>query len=348
MAIGAGLAAQVGIANETTPNTPVAVTTFTKFLTETLEARPNFVQGAGLGGALLIEEAARRYLVSQDAGGGVTFEVPNKGLGKWMQAMMGSYSTATTQLGASAAYQQIHNVGSTDGKSFTLQKGIPDIAGTVNPLTLAGCKVMDWTLTSSPNAIATLALTIDAQSVQPTGAGALGLQTASYSASTALYTFNELQAQTFAAYTTAAGLWTPTSPTEYKIRNLTLKGGQPKDNTRWVSNTTTKAEQVVNNWQPVTGTLDIDFGVGASAMAWYNQFVGNSSIGLQLTFTGPLIASTYFNTLQFTMPAIFLEQGTTPQVSGPGVVSASIPFTALSDASGNALQSQIISTDTTV
>jgi len=346
MAIGAGLAAQVGIANETVVNTPVAVTVFTEFDPgETLEARPNFAQGTGLRAGGLTPRSARRILTGLDAGGDISFDVPNKGLGKWVQAMMGSYSTSATQLSASAAWQQIHNLGSADGKSFTLQKGVPSIDGTVNPLTFGGCKLTSWELTSGPNSIAKLKCTVDAMSVQPTGAGALALQTASYSASTGMFAFHQLTVQTFSAYTVVSGLWTPTTPVSMGVvRNFSLKGGQPKETTRWQAGSTTKAEALVNDFQPITGQIDVDF----ASMALYNQFVANTGQGIVATFTGPIIASTFANTLQFIMPAAFLEQGSTPKVADNGVVTVQYPITALDDGTNGALQVQIISTDTTV
>lgn len=344
MGAGAGLAAQFGIANETVVNTPVAVTTFTEGSSEGVVARPNFAQGLGLAGGALVAEAARRALVSMDGGGPFTFDLPTKGLGKWMQAAMGSYTTTATMI-AGSAFQQIHNLGVADGKTFTYQKGCPSIDGTVNPLTFGGCKLVDWTVTSAPNAIANIQATIDAMSVAPTGAGALALQSASYAATTAMYAFNQATVSTFAAYTTVSNLLTPTTPTAVpNVRNISIKGGQPKDVTRWVAGSTTKAEALVNDFQPITGQLDIDF----ASMALYNQFVANTSVGIQINFTGSLIGGSNFFLLQFTMPACFLEAGSTPQVGGPGIITVSYPFTALRDSNGNALQVQIVSTDTTV
>jgi hypothetical protein len=339
MPLGAGLAGQIGIANETTPNTPVAVTTFTEFNAgETLEARPNFAQGVGLRAGGLVPRSARRVLTGQDAGGDVTIDVPTKGLGKWIQACLGSYATAATQIGGTAAWQQIHNLASADGKTFTCQKGVPSIDGVVNPLTFGGCKVTSWELTSAPNAIAKLKATIDAMSVAPTGAGPLGLQTASYTASTGLFAFHQLTVQTFSALTVVSGLWTPTTPASIGVvRNVSLKGGQPKDTARWQAGSTTKAEALVNDFQPITGQLDIDF----ASMALYTQFVAN-------TVTGANIAGANNYMLQFILPAVFWEQGSTPKVASNGVVTVAYPFTALDDGTNGALQCQIVSTDTTV
>jgi len=347
MAIGAGIAAQVGIANETVVNTPVAVTVFTAFTSEGLDRRPNTVQGLGLSAGALIEDVARFQEVSHDAGGPLQFNIPTKGFGKYAQAMMGSYATTATLL-AGSAYQQIHNSGSADGKTFTCQVGAPSIDGVVNPKTLSGCKVNDWTLTAAPNGIVDLALTVDAMDIAPTGAGALALQTASYAAGAGLFGFNQVTFSTFAAYTTVAGLWTPTTPSTVVARNITFKGGQPKDNTRWGSGSSVKAEALVNDYQPITAQIDIDFGLGATPMGYYNQFAAATSIGVQINCTGTLIGGTNNYLLQLTGPAAIIETGATPKVTGPGIITVSYALKFKRDSLGNGLQMQIVSTDTSV
>lgn len=348
MGAGAGLAAQVGIATEAVVGTPVAVTTFTRFNPgETLERRPNFVQGKGLpassGG--LAPLAARRLETSHDAGGGIQIDAPTKGLGKWLQHMLGSYAATAAQIAATTAYRQIHNLAVPDGKTFTLQKGVPSTDGTLNPLTFSGCKILDWTLTSGPNAIATIDLTIDAIDVQPSGAGPLGLQTASYDATTGEFAFHQLQVAIASAMTVVSGLWTPTAPASPGVvRQVSLKGGFPRDNTRWQAGSTTKAEALANDYQPITGQLDVDF----ASMALYNEFATNVSTVLQFTFLGALIAAGNFYTLQFTMPAAFLESGSSPKVASNGVVTSSYPFTALDDGVNGVLQVEFISTDATI
>jgi len=83
-------------------------------------------------------------------------------------------------------------------------------------------------------------------------------------------------------------------------------------------------------------------------MALYTQFAANTSTGIQINCTGSLIGGANYFLLQFTAPAGFLESGSTPKVTGPGVITVSYPLTFLRDATGNALQIQIVSTDTSV
>lgn len=342
--VGSGLAAQIGIVKESVVNTPVAVTAFNPFLSETLQARPNFAQDMGLAAGAFVPLAGRRILTSLDGGGDVTFNLASKGAGRWMQACMGSTPSAT-QISTSGVYAQIHNIGSPDGASYTIQKGMPEIGGTVDPLTFSGSKVTAWELSCAPNGLLQLKVTVDSMNVQPTGAGALGLQTASYPA-TSNWGFNNVTVQTFSAYTTVSGQLTPTTPASIGIvRNISLKGGQPKKTDRWQAGSVTKAEALINDWQIPTGQLDIDY----ASTALYADFVGNTSIGLAITATGPIIGTSGTNTalIQFVMPAVYLEQGSTPQAAGPDVITVSYPFSVLSDGT-NSMQCVIQSTDAAV
>ncbi|HEX5347851.1 MAG TPA: phage tail tube protein [Pseudonocardiaceae bacterium] len=346
MAIGSGLAGQLGIKTEVTPGTPVAVDQFTRFDPgETLQRRPNFAQHVGLAAGALVPPSSGRYEVSHDAGGDVTFDVPMRGMGRWVQPMFGSTATPV-QILSTTAYRQIHNLGSSDGKTFTLQKGVPRRDGTVEPFTFAGCKITQWALTAAANGLVKIKMTVDAVDVSTSAAGGVStLQAASYSLAPSLFTFLNMTVSLATAYTTVSGLWTPTSPTAIGIiRGLTLNGGQPKDVAAWQAGSATKAEQLVNDYQTPTGSVDVDF----ASRSLFDQFAGNTSTVLQINLTGPDAGGGNPYLLQFTLPAAFLESGSTPQIASNGVVTVSYPFAGLADASGNALQAQIVSTDTSI
>jgi len=61
---------------------------FTPFTNAPFDRRPNFAQGLGLSAGALVADAARRLEVSHDAGGPLQFNIPTKGAGKYVQAMM--------------------------------------------------------------------------------------------------------------------------------------------------------------------------------------------------------------------------------------------------------------------
>ena len=84
MALGAGLSATLGIATETVVGTPVTVTRFLEFDSETLQMKKHTVQGAGLRGGL-VKRAQRRFVVAREAGGDIMLDAPTAGLGLVLQ-----------------------------------------------------------------------------------------------------------------------------------------------------------------------------------------------------------------------------------------------------------------------
>ncbi|MCU1418731.1 MAG: hypothetical protein JWP32_2905 [Schumannella sp.] len=163
MAVGSGLSATFGIATETTPGVPVAVTRFAEFDSETLSSKKHTVQGAGLRGGGLVKRGARRQVVGREAGGDVSFDIATNGFGLFLQHMLGSFSTTPTSLGG-GLFRQVHNVGSLQGKAFTTQIVKPDTSGVLAPeaFTYPGCKVVDWEISAQQNAEVKLKLSIDA------------------------------------------------------------------------------------------------------------------------------------------------------------------------------------------
>src|SRR5579864_2119849 len=136
MALGAGLAAQAGIATETTSGTQLAVTRFLEFNSETMAMAKNVVQGVGLrapatgsgggpaAGSSLFERSSRRVVGSWEAKGGINFDIPFSGLGLYLEHMMGAFTPGTTggtsnplvvQQGATAAWLQTYAPGSLAG-----------------------------------------------------------------------------------------------------------------------------------------------------------------------------------------------------------------------------------------
>ena len=173
------------------------------------------------------------------------------------------------------------------------------------------------------------------------------LQTASYSASTGMYSFKDRhRLLLFGAHRRlwhldtddpdASGEWSATSASRPGSRK-TPPGGLPRSQT--------KAEALVNNFQPITGQLDVDY----ADNSLYTPFSTNAATGLIISFVGGIAGrpSIHF-TLNLVMPAAFFESGSTPKVTGPGIVTVSYPFTALDDGTNGALQALFISTDTTI
>jgi hypothetical protein len=163
MAVGAGLSASLGIATETTVGTPVPVTRFIEFDSESVSLKKNMAQGVGLRQGGLVPRAARRVNTGRSVNGDLDFGVATNGFGLLLTHMLGSFGTTPTSIGG-GLFRQVHNIGSLQGKSFTTQIVRPDTTGvlTQNAFTYPGCKVTDWEVSVATNAEVKAKLTIDA------------------------------------------------------------------------------------------------------------------------------------------------------------------------------------------
>lgn len=347
MSIGSGLSAQVGFATETTVGTAVPVTRFFPFTSESLKLKRTVKQGSGLRSGAQVDLASRRVFTTIDVNGDVSLDFPSKGAGLLLQHMLGSFAATAVQQGATAAYKQVHIIGATTGKTLTIQKGVPRTDGVIEPFTYPGSKVQGWELACAIGDIAKLKLTIDAANELTTATTPAGpaLATSSYTAANAAFNFTQGALLSGGTVSQAAGVWSVTGGTAVAaVRAVTVKGTTPLASGRYFLGSQTKAEQIQNAMLQIGGTLDLEF----SSRAVYDQYRADGSAALQLTFTGPVIGSPYNSTLQFLFPIAFLEDGTTPAVGGPDIVSIQVPFTALTDDVSPALQVTYISTDTAV
>jgi hypothetical protein len=140
MAIGSGLAASLGLAEESVYGTYTAPTRHLEFSKEDLKKIKTTVQGGGLAAGRFAQLGSRRVLTTVSGGGTVDLEVTNKGYGLIIEHLLGSSATAVQQA-ATTAYLQAHTIGDNIGKYLSVQKGVPDTGGTVRPYTFLGGKV---------------------------------------------------------------------------------------------------------------------------------------------------------------------------------------------------------------
>jgi hypothetical protein len=163
MATGSGLSSSVGFAAETTYGVPVAATRFFEFDSESLQIKKTPIQGTGLRGGAYLAAASRRSTGTRTADGDVTMDVPSNGLGLLLSHMLGSTATATSIGGG--LYQQVHGVGTLNGRSLTTQivRAATDGDLTSAAFTYPGCKVTGWEFSVASSAELKLKLTLDAR-----------------------------------------------------------------------------------------------------------------------------------------------------------------------------------------
>ena len=327
MAYGTGLDGSIGFGTETTWGTAVTPTKFLPLTSEAIKYRPKRAFSTGLrGGAAPMASSSSYRTLWADAGGPFTVDVTNKSMGIPFKAMLGS--SASTNSGA--AYTWTYTMGTTL-PSFTTQVGRASTDGTVNKFTYAGCKITDWELSLDTSALFSLTATLDAKSE---ASATSGLTSPSYASALETFAFIDSNVLTLDGSTVAA------------VNKITIKGQNPLAAERvFLGNSGAKAEQVVNGWRAITGTIEADF---TSKAALYDSFVSKTELSMIFTLTSstviPTTATPY--SCSFSIPALYLE-GETPSTSGPDVLRMSIPFVAFYDDTNSPITITYVTADTT-
>ena len=292
MAIGSGIGSQLGIATETTFNTPVTVSTFYEFTNESINYNKNISVGLGLRAGGQVARSGRRVVTTSDATGDINLDLPTKGLGLLLSyAMGGTVQTSGT-----------YTLGDVYGKSFTAQVGVPQYGGTVTPKTIAGCKISSFEISAAQSAIATGRFTIDGASFTTS----TSLATASFPSNNSVFHF-------------AQGAITVDGSSVANIKDFTLSVDNVLKTDRFnLGSAGVKAEQIINGFRAITGSITAEF-TDTTLLA---KFLADTSAALVLTFTGPSSS-----VLSITLPAVKFD-GEAPQVGGPEVIDINFTFQA--------------------
>lgn len=327
MAIGSGLGGQIMTAEETTYGTGVTPDRAYEFLSESLERNNRTLVSNGIrSGTRNLRRGSKRVLVGHDGSGDINLEVTRTGFGRWFKHGMGGASTITQQA-ATAAYLQVHPLGDLTGRYQTVQKGVPQTDGTVKPFTFLGGKITSFELSGSVDEILQFTASMDFRSV--TTATALASPTFSnakvFHWGQAAITLNGVDVAAVTGHSISVNNNVNTE--RYYMGQAGLK-----------------SEPLPNDFPEVTGTLDAEF---VSQATMYDAYAADTSLALVITYTGDNIASTYDEKLTITVPLIKLG-GDTPKLSGPEVVTQSVPFEGLYDGTNAGMTISYMSTDTLI
>lgn len=128
------------------------------------------------------------------------------------------------------------------------------------------------------------------------------------------------------------------------VRSIKIggKSGLKTDNF-FLGSGTTKGEQNQNAYNALTGTIDVEFG----SRALYDQYRSDTPSALELQFVGPNVptTSTPFS-LDVVLPQTWIEDGTSPNVQGPDVLTMTAPITATANDVDPVIQVTYVSSDT--
>lgn len=323
-----GLGSQIAFATETTYGTIVTPNRFFEFRGEGINLQNQYLQSQQLRAGRMFTNSGRRVITVRDAAGTVDFEVPNQSFGTILNQLHGNTVTPVQQ-GVTTAYKQTHDIGTTDStaKSLTCQVGRPTTAGVVTPFTYSGGKVIGLTLSCSINEWLTANLQLDFKDEAVTTPA---LTTAVYPTALRGFTF-------------VGGSLTLGGTAVAQVRAATIPLTQAMDTGRWYFGANRKAAPLLNSYQSANASMDVDF----ADLTLYNQYLSGTPATLVLDFVGNVISGTYNEELKITIDQAQVV-GDTPNASGPGILTQTVPFVALDGGTNPPVRVELTSVDTAI
>lgn len=174
------MAGQVGWKSESTYGTGVVVDTFMPVNSADMSIDEGYLRSAAIRAGRRTRDPGR--LGAKTIGGSVEMELPNTSIASLLLHLFGAVSTT-----GAGPYEHTFTPGAHLGKSLTLQVGIEDSAGTVQPFTLTGTKVGGWNIACSVGELATLSFDYSSRDYATDTA----LATATYASGLTPFTFIE-------------------------------------------------------------------------------------------------------------------------------------------------------------
>lgn len=293
MATGSGIAAQLMLAEEVTWGTAVTPTRAYELRSESIGHEVGRIESAGIRSEQRVMRSEDWLGGAEKIAGSVELELSTKNWALLFKHMFGSVVTA-----GSGPYTHTATPGTLTGKGLTVQVGRPDVAGTVQSFTYAGCKVAGWELSCDAGSEDPALVSLDLVGKSETTATALA--TPSYTASNALFGWPHL-AVTIAG---SAVSW----------RSFRLRGANPLKDDRYTGGAATVDEPLENDLRTYEGSVTLDF----SGLTQYNRFVNGTEAAMVATFTRGSDA------IAITINCRF--DGVPPAVNSRDLLQVEIPF----------------------
>jgi hypothetical protein len=308
----------IGFIPEVTYKTGLTPTRWVEYLDESLDWAKTIKQGKGLRVGGRVARSGRRVITSAMGKGDISLEATSKGLGLWWQALLGA---GTSTLVSASTYQQLFTIGDVP-TSLTIQKGLPELGGTVDAYTFLGCMIDSWEFDFPNDDIATCKATVNA--------GDLAVATAyaapSYPTAPNLFHFSNVSYSSGAltAPTTTALAAGATPLTDIRGGSVVVNNNL---NIRLNGGGAGRQSKPPLGLRTITGKLDVEY----DSTTWRDSVIGDTPLNLIVTYTAGALG-TGFETLQLVLPEIKLD-GELAKTNGTDLIVQSCTFEGLDNLS---------------
>lgn len=293
----AGLNAQIGFVAETSYGTAVAVNRFFPLVDESMTDEPERLESDGIIAGARVLRSEQWEAGGHTVGGDIGMELWQQNTALLFEHMLGTITSSFT----SGVGTHTVTLGDLTGKSLTAQIGKPTVSNTVVPFTYAGVKVQSWEIGLSVGEIATLGMTLIAQT-ETTGTA---LETASF-ITDAARPFTYVQ----------GGV--SISGADTCVREISIECENNLTDDRQCIGQDFIDEPVEMDLREVTGTMTLEF----TSTEQYQRYLDGDELALVLSLSASSSA-------QATITMNVRYDGETPQVGGKDLVIQDIPYKAI-------------------
>jgi hypothetical protein len=317
----------IGIEGTATYGTYAPPTRAYEFTGEGLDYNPERINSAAWQAGQRVISSSRWKPGQVAVAGNVDLEVASKNFGIWFKHALGACTTTTT---GTITPTKLHTctLGDLLGLSMTVQVGIEDTGGTVNPLSFLGCKVNTLDFKCAVGELLTISVGLIGQDMVTNQS----LGTAGYADSPELFSFVE-------GTLAVAGTGGTANPIPVRDFSMSINNQLPTDD--YILGSALMREPTEPALREITGTMDADF---ASLME-FNRFKNANEATLTALFkTSTAIETGLYP--QVLITANVRYDGETPKVSGVEQTRQPIAYTVTAPASGEPISVAYQSSDT--
>lgn len=310
----------IGAKKETSYGVPVVVDRFLEFTEESLDFERTIVQGEGMRPGSRVARSGRNVITRHGATGDIGLEVPTRGLGFFLEAMLGTGASAEVETGL---YQQLFTLQKTDFQpSLTIQKGIPRLgADTIDAYTVHGAVCSGFEISLGNSELLTISSSWTARELVTDVAYA----TPSYPTGTELFSFVDGSLVVGGSVTVPTSTALASGGTAVaNVRDFSFGAEQGHDGEGYnIGGLGKRTRPPAVGLASLTGSLTAEY----DSTTFRDAVRDRTSMALVATFEGPSdITSGNPAVLQIVVPDIRFE-GELPKANGGDVITQSLEFT---------------------
>lgn len=300
---------------ETTYKTGVVGDRSFEFVDESLGWNKNIKQGQGLRAGTRVARSARRVVPTAEGKGDWSLECISKGMGYLWEWCLGAGSAT---LVSGTTYQHVFTLSDTP-PSWTFQKQLPELGGTIDAYTYLGAMIDKWELNCPNGDIATLKMSLDIGDITT----ATGAFTNAYPASANLFHFgNGSIANGVLTAPTSTALATGSTPLA-SVRSFNLAVNNNLSDDRYNLGGAGRKDKPTPGLRDISGSIVVEY----TNTTFRDAVLNETPMPLILNLTaGALSAGT--ETLQVVLPECKFD-GELPKTNGTDLITVPLQFSVL-------------------